>query len=292
MEDAQRERAARFLALHQGPGILLLCNAWDAASARVVEAAGFPAIATTSAGVANSLGFPDGEAAPFAEVVAAVGRIVAAVRVPVSADIEAGFGQMPEETARSCRAIVEAGAVGVNLEDGTRGHDRLASVSLQCEKIRAAKEAAADAGRGLVVNARTDVYLDPIGDPETRFEEAVRRCNSYREAGADCLFVPGVADEATIGRLVQAIHGPVNILAGPGSPPITSLARLGVARVSLGSGPMRATLGLLRRIARELLESGTYAAIGSDAIPYAEANELFTRRADAYAPASKVPRTP
>jgi 2-methylisocitrate lyase-like PEP mutase family enzyme len=278
MQDSQRERAARFLALHQGPGILLLCNAWDAASARVVEAAGFPAIATSSAGIANSLGFPDGEAAPFAEVVAAVGRIVAAVRVPVSADIEAGFGQTPEETAGSCLAIVEAGAVGVNLEDGTAGHDRLTRVSLQCEKIRAAKEMAADAGKGLVVNARTDVYLDAIGDPETRFEETIQRCNSYREAGADCLFVPGVDDEATIGRLVEAINGPVNILARPGSPPVSSLARLRVARVSLGSGPMRATLGLLRRIARELIESGTYDAISFDAIPYAEANELFTRR--------------
>jgi 2-methylisocitrate lyase-like PEP mutase family enzyme len=274
MEEAQRERAARFLALHQGPGILLLCNAWDAASARVVETAGFPAIATTSAGVANSLGFSDGEAAPFAEVVAAVRRIVAVVRVPVSADIEAGFGQTPEETARSCRAIVEAGAIGVNLEDGPAGQDRLSPISLQRERIRAAKEAAAD----LVVNARTDVYLDAIGEPETRFEEAVRRSNAFREAGADCLFVPGVADEETIGRLVQAINGPVNILAGPGSPPIATLARLGVARVSLGSGPMRATLGLLRRVARELIESGTYATMASDAIPYDEANEFFTRR--------------
>lgn len=273
MEETQRERAARFLALHRGPDILLLCNAWDAASARVVEMAGFPAVATTSAGVANSLGFPDGEDAPFAEVVAAVRRIVAAVRVPVSVDIEAGFGQTPEETARSCRAIVEAGAVGVNLEDGTSGHARLTPVSLQCEKIRAVKETAAD----LVVNARADVYLDAIGDPESRFEETVLRCNSYREAGADCLFVPGVDDEATIGRLVEAIAGPVNILVRPGSPPVSSLARLGVARVSLGSGPMRATLGLLRRIARELLDSGTYTAVGSDAIPYAEANGLFTR---------------
>ena len=274
MEEAQRERAARFLALHQGPGILLLCNAWDAASARVVETAGFPAIATTSAGVSNSLGFSDGEAAPFAEVVAAVERIVAAVRVPVSADIEAGFGQTPDETARSCRAIVDAGAVGVHLEDGPVDQDRLSPVSLQRERIRAVKEEAPD----LVLNARTDVYLEAIGKPETRFEEAVRRCNAFRKSGADCLFVPGVTDEETIGRLVQAIDGPVNILAGPGSPRIATLARLGVARVSLGSGPMRATLGLLRRIARELLESGTYATMASDTISYDEANELFTRR--------------
>jgi 2-methylisocitrate lyase-like PEP mutase family enzyme len=277
MDQAQRERAGRFLALHQGPGVLLLCNAWDAASARIVEAAGFPAVATTSAGIENSLGYPDGEYAPFEEIVAAVRRIVRAVRVPVTADLEAGFGETPEATAHSCRAIVEAGAAGINLEDGTRGGDRLVPIALQGEKIRAAKEGAAGAGGQLIVNARTDGYLDGIGDPATRFEEAVRRCNAYRAAGADCLFVPGVADEATIGRLVESIDGPVNILAGPSTPPIATLARLRVARVSLGSGPMRATLGLLRRIARELLENGTYGAMLADAIPYAEANGLFTR---------------
>ncbi len=277
MEETQRERAARFLALHQGPEILLLCNAWDAASARVVEAAGFPAVATTSAGVSNSLGFPDGEAAPFPEVVAAVARMTAAVRVPLSSDLEAGFGATPEQTAESCRAIVEAGAVGINLEDGRRGSDSLGPVSLQCEKIRAAKEGAAAARGALVVNARTDGYLNAIGDPGARFDEAVRRCNAYREAGADCLFLPGLTDEATIRRLVEAVPAPVNILAVPSAPPIATLARLGVRRVSLGSGPMRATLGLLRAIARELRESGTYAAMAATAIPYAEANALFTR---------------
>jgi len=127
------------------------------------------------------------------------------------------------------------------------------------------------------VNARTDVFLGSIGAPETRLDEAVRRCNAYRAAGADCLFVPGVADEETIARLANAIEGPLNVLAVPGTPPVARLASLGVRRVSLGSGPMRATMGLLRRIARELLETGTYAALTSDAIPYEEANRLFTR---------------
>jgi 2-methylisocitrate lyase-like PEP mutase family enzyme len=278
MLDAERERAARFRALHGGPGILLLCNVWDAASARVVEEAGFPAVATTSAGIAWSLGFADGEHAPFEDVIGVVSRVVASVRVPVSADIEAGFGETPREVAMSCLAVLEAGAVGVNLEDGTAGNDRLVPIPLQCEKIRAAKEAAAGAGKDLVVNARTDVFLDQIGASETRFAEAVRRSNAFRTAGADCLFVPGVADEATIGRLVEAIDGPVNILAGPQSPPIAVLARLRVARVSLGSGPARAALGQLRRIAKELSGSGTYSAIASDAISYAEANDLFPER--------------
>lgn len=277
MPDTQRERATRFRALHGGPGILLLCNVWDAASARVVEEAGFPAVATTSAGVAWSLGYADGEHAPFEEVVAVVRRVVGAVGVPVSADIEAGFGETPEEAALSCLAVLETGAVGVNLEDGTAGKDRLVPIPLHCEKIRAAKEAAAGAGKDLVINARTDVFLDEIGDPATRFEEAVGRSNAFRAAGADCLFVPGVVDEMTIGRLVEAIDGPVNILAGPQSPPIAALSRLGVARVSLGSSAARAALGRLRRVARELAESGTYSAIASDAISYAEANDLFTR---------------
>jgi 2-methylisocitrate lyase-like PEP mutase family enzyme len=278
MPDTQRERAARFRALHGGPEILLLCNAWDAASARVIEEAGFPAVATTSAGVAWSLGYADGQHAPFEDVVAVVRRVVGAVGVPVSADIEAGFGETPGQAARSCLAVLEAGAVGVNLEDGTAGKDRLVPIPLQCEKIRAAKEAAAGAGKDLVVNARIDVFLDEIGDPETRFAEAVGRANAFRAAGADCLFVPGVVDEMTIGRLVEAIDGPVNILAGPQSPPVATLARLRVARVSLGSGAARASLGQLRRVAKELAANGTYSAIASDAISYAEANKLFSPR--------------
>ncbi len=277
MDDAQRDRAARFLALHGGPPILLLPNAWDAASARLFEEAGFPAIGTTSAGVAFSLGFPDREQAPFAEVVAAVGRIVRAVRVPVSADIEAGFGDTAEEVARSCRAVLEAGAVGVNLEDRSPDRTRLTDIAVQSERIQAVKEGTSRAGGSIVVNARTDVFLGSIGEPGKRFDEAVRRCNAYRGAGADCLFVPGVSDEETIARLVEAIDGPLNILAGAETPPVARLESLGVARVSLGSGPMRATLGLLRRIASELLETGTYAALTSGAIPYEEANRLLTR---------------
>lgn len=277
MDDAQRERASRFLALHRGPGILLLCNVWDAASARVVEDAGFPAVATTSAGVANSLGYADEENAPFEKVVAAVRSIVRAVRVPVSADIEAGFGETPRIVAESCLAILDAGAVGVNLEDRARESGRLIETELQCEKIRAIQAAVSRIGGRLVVNARTDVYLGSIGEPEGRFDETVKRCNAYRAAGADCLFAPGVADEETIAKLVGAITGPVNILAAPGMPPISRLASLGVRRVSLGSGPMRATLARLRRIARELLESGTYSTMTSDTISYADVNELFTR---------------
>jgi len=273
----QRERAARFLELHRGPRILLLPNAWDAASARLFEEEGFPAIGTTSAGVAYSLGFPDGQQAPFPEMVAAIERIARAVQVSVTADIESGFGESAEEVGENVRAVLEAGAVGVNLEDGREGEDSLIPISLHSEKIRSAREAALAAGFALVVNARTDVFLDAIGEPTTRFDEAVARANAYRHAGADCLFVPGVTDAATIERLVRAIDGPLNVLAAAATPPISELERLGVARLSLGSGPMRATLALLRRIARELMDSGTYATLTERTIPYPETNRLFAR---------------
>ncbi len=271
------ERARRFLELHRGPRILVLPNAWDAASARIFEEAGFPAVATTSAGVAFSLGFPDGERAPFSQVLAAVARIVAAVAIPVSADIESGYGPTPADVAESCRAMMAAGAVGVNLEDGTGDPTRpLEDAQLHAERIRAARESAESAG-GLVINARTDVYLRAVGEPATRFAETVRRANAYRAAGADCLFVPGVADAETIGRLAREIAGPVNVLAVPGTPPVAELERLGAARVSVGSGPMRASLGFLRGLALELAQRGTYSRLAGESVSYAEANALFRR---------------
>ena len=271
-------RALRFLELHRGARTLVLPNAWDAASARIYEDAGLAAIGTTSAGIANALGFPDGERVPFREMADAVRRIVDVVRVPVSADIEAGFGPTPEDVAANCRTILEAGAVGINLEDGTSEPARpLVAVSLHCDKVWAARRTARALDISLVINARTDVFLAGVGPPETRLAEAIRRANAYRQAGADCLFVPGVTDAETIGELVRGIDGPVNVLAGPGTPPVPELHRLGVARVSLGSAPMRAALALLRRAAKELQESGTYRELEA-AIPYAEVNRLFESR--------------
>jgi len=271
------ERAIRFRDRHRGPAILVLPNAWDVSSARIFEEAGFDAIGTTSAGIANSLGFPDGEEAPFADVMRVVERIVGAVRVPVSADIETGFSEKPKEVAARCRAVLAAGAVGVNLEDGTREPSKpLVDIGHHSEKVQAAREAAQAAGIALVINARTDVFLDSVGEPPTRLGEALRRANAYRKAGADCLFIPGVTDADTIGKLVRGIDGPINVLAGPASPSVAELQRLGVARVSLGSGPMRATLGFLRRAAAELRQQGTYGWLDG-AVSYADANRLVTR---------------
>jgi len=272
----QRERVEILRRLHQGPRILVLPNVWDVVTARIVEAAGFSALATTSAGVAFALGYPDGERISRAEMVAAVRRIAARVRVPVTADMEAGYGRTPQAAAETAREVIAAGAAGLNLEDAPADGDGLFDVALQAERVRAARESAEAAGVPLVINARTDVFLASIGAPETRLSHAVRRLNAYRAAGADCLFAPGVTDRATIATLVREVGGPLNVLAGPGCPPVPELEALGVRRLSLGSGVMRATLGLVRRIAGELQGPGTFAALFGDQVPpHAEVNRLL-----------------
>ena len=273
--DQQKFKANAFRAMHRGGKILRLPNAWDVASARVFEDAGFGAIATTSAGVAFSLGYPDGQKITREEMVARVGRIARAVEVPVTADVESGYGSRPEDAGRTAREVIEAGVVGMNLEDVMEDQGlQLAEVALQVEKIRAVKEAALKTGVFLVLNARTDVYLKEVGAAETRYDETVRRLVAYRDAGADCVFVPGLRAAETIGRIVRDVKCPVNILGGPGTPAIPELEKLGVARVTVGSSAMRATLGLVRRIAEELKSSGTYATL-EGGITYGDVNKML-----------------
>jgi 2-methylisocitrate lyase-like PEP mutase family enzyme len=273
--ESQTDKAIQFRQLHRGPRVLILPNAWDVASARIFEDAGFSAIATTSAGIAFSLGYPDGQRIPREEMLARIGRIARAVRVPVTADIEAGYGSSAQAAAATTLEVIQAGAVGMNLEDASGNPDEpLIDLQLAVEKIKAAREAAAQQHAQIVVNARTDVYLLPRGDPDANYSEALRRLVAYRDAGADCVFAPGLKDADTIGRLVKAVNCPLNILAGPGTPSIPELEKLGVARVSLGSAPMCATLGLLRRAAEELRTSGTYSAM-EGAVAYAEVNKLL-----------------
>ena len=275
--DEQKSKANAFRAMHRGGRILRLPNAWDVASARVFEDAGFGAIATTSAGVAFSLGYPDGQKITREEMLARVGRIARAVKVPVTADVESGYGNRPEDAGRTAREVIEAGAVGMNLEDVREGQALpLAELSLQVEKIRAVKEAALKTGVLLVLNARTDVYLKEVGAPESRYDETIRRLIAYRDAGADCVFVPGLRDTGTIERLARDVKCPVNILVGPGSPSVPELEKLGVARVTVGSSAMRATLGLVRRIAEELKSSGTYATL-EGGIAYGDVNRMLSR---------------
>src|ERR1035438_220440 len=271
----QPNKAAQFRQLHRGPGVLILPNAWDVASARIFEDAGFPAIATTSAGIAFSLGHPDGQRIPREEMMARIARITRAVHVPVSADVESGYGSTPEDVARTTRELIEAGVIGMNLEDASGRPDQpLSSLELALEKIKAARETSLHMQAQIVVNARTDVFLLPGGNPDADYSEGLRRLLAFRDAGADCVFAPGLKDAETIGKLAKAVECPLNILAGPGAPSIPELAALGVARVSVGSGPMRATLGLLRRMSEELRTSGTYSTMDG-ALPYAEANKLL-----------------
>lgn len=274
VEEEHRARAATFRALHEDSEPLVLPCAWDAASARLFESVGFPAVGTTSAGVANALGYPDGQRAPVEEVIDATGRIAGAVSVPVSADLESGYGESVAVVVDNVRAAVAAGAVGLNLEDGSwPDADPLVDPSVMGEAIAAIRKLEGG-GAAPFVNARTDVYLRRVGDEAGRFDRAVERAAAYRDAGADCLFVPGVEDPETIGRLVAAIDGPLNVLAShPGPPPVAELGELGVARVSVGPGPMYAAMGTLRRGAEELLEDGTYPYSG--AIPYPEMQGLL-----------------
>lgn len=271
---SQTDKAIQFLQLHRGPNLLVLLNVWDVASARIVEEAGFPALATSSAGVAFSLGYPDGEHISREEMIARVARIVRAVSVPVTADLEAGYGPQPDDVATTARQMIQAGAVGMNLEDAI--DDQLLDLALAVERVKAAWTVAAELRVPAVLNARTDVYMHPGGDPQEKYSEAVRRLNAYCEAGASCVFAPGLKDPEIIGRLTKDVPCPLNILGGPGAPSIAELEKLGVARVSLGSGPMRAGLGVLRRIAEELKSTGTYAALDG-AVPHAEMNSLLSR---------------
>jgi 2-methylisocitrate lyase-like PEP mutase family enzyme len=273
--ESQTNKAIQFRQLHRGPGALILPNAWDVTSARIFEEAGFPAIATTSAGIAFSLGYPDGQRIPREEMLARIARIARAVHVPVTADVESGYGSTAEDAARTTRELIQAGVVGMNLEDASNRRDQpLIDLQLAVEKIKAAREAAMQLHAQIVVNARTDVYLLPGGNPDADYSETLRRLVAFRNAGADCVFAPGLKDAETIGRLAKAVECPLNILAGPGTPSIPELEKLGVARVSVGSGPMRATLGLLRKMAEELKTTGTYSAMDG-AVPYAEVNQLL-----------------
>lgn len=252
----QAAKARRFAALHREDGIIVLPNCWDVGSACVLATAGFDAIATTSGGCAFSLGYCDGET-PRAEMLAMVKRIARAVSVPVSADMEAGYGKSPEEVAETVRLTIEAGVVGINIEDSDKsGPRRLLDFDLSVARIAAAVEAAKAGGMEIVVNARTDGYM--IGSGDGVFEEAVRRANAYLDAGAGSAFVIGARDGELIARLVKAIHGPLNILAGPGTPPVAELRRIGVKRVTVGANIAKAALTLVRRAADELSGPGTY----------------------------------
>jgi 2-methylisocitrate lyase-like PEP mutase family enzyme len=257
----QVEQARAFHALHQGRP-LVLPNAWDAGSARIIEHAGASAIATTSAGISWTAGVGDGQHLTRNEMLEALTRIVRAVRVPVTADMEGAYGDSDEDVTETMRGLVRAGAVGVNLEDSGNGGDPLLDLETQVRRLRVARATAMETGIDVFINARTDVYLLNVGPAGERLEETVRRANAYLQAGANGVFVPGVVDAVTLAQLVKRISGPLNMMAVSGSPSLPDLTAMGVARVSLGSTLAQAAYSVTQLIAQEAFAWGNLEVFG------------------------------
>jgi 2-methylisocitrate lyase-like PEP mutase family enzyme len=276
----QREKALAFRKLHEGPSILVLPNAWDCLSAWIFEQAGFPAVATTSGGIASVFGYPDGQTIPSGIMLEMTGRIASVVSIPVTADLEAGYGTSPAQVAETISTAINLGLVGANLEDSTGDSAcPLKEIKQQAEIIRAIRQAGDATGIPFFINARTDAFLHGKGDEATRLREAVERATAYREAGADGIFVIAVKEREMIHELARRIPRPLNILAGPGSPTISELQELGVARVTFGSGLLRGTLPFVRDMAKDLRQTASSGALAQTEFAHAAINQLFQSKA-------------
>ena len=275
---SQKDKAQDFRGLHHGKRILILPNAWDVPSARVFENEGFPAVATSSAGLMVSLGYPDGEVMGRPEFVSAVERIARVLSVPLSVDIVAGFGKTTKEVVATVKAILKAGGIGINIEDFAHATKKLFPVERNVENVKAIRRLGDAVGVPLVINARTDALRFGTGDDEAKFEEAVRRATAYRDAGADCVYPMGLTEAGSISRFVKELDFPINVMVRKGLPPVSELERLGVARVSFGPSASYATMGLLKRASKEVLEKGTYQKLVDAAISFDELNSLALPR--------------
>jgi len=263
VSSVQKEKAELFLKYHHDKEILVLLNSWDIGSSKLIEACGYKAVATTSMGMAASFGYPDSQVIQLSEVIEVVTGIVNAVQVPVTVDFEAGYGNNVDEVIDSVKKIIATGIVGINLEDSVNLSPVLIDELEFCERISAIRVLSDSLGFHLVINARTDSFYTSSGSTREKLSESIKRGNKYREAGADCIFVQPVWEKETIATLVKEINAPINILANPTigagvTPSISELQDLRIARVSLGSGLMKATLALIKKVAGELSEKGTY----------------------------------
>ena len=272
----QKEKAEMFLKFHQDKEILVLLNSWDIGSSKLIEACGYKAIATTSMGIAASLGYPDCQIIKLSEMIEAIKGIVNAVQVPVTVDIEAGYGKNLNEIIDSVKKIIATGIVGINIEDSIDLNPVLIDEIEFCERISAIRALSDSLGIHLVINTRTDSFYTSLGTTREKLSESIKRGNKYREAGADCIFIQPVWEKETISTLVKEINAPINILIKPGvgaglPPSVRELQDLGVARVSLGSGLMKATLALIKKVADELSEKGTYNILLDSVTPLSEA---------------------
>ena len=273
---AQKEKADLFLKYHYDKEILVLVNSWDAGSSRLIEACGYKAVATTSMGIAASFGYPDCQVIQLSEMIETIKGIVNAVQVPVTVDFEAGYGSNTDAIVDSVTKVIATGIAGINIEDSIDLSPNLVDEVEFCERISAIRALSDSLGFHLVINARTDAFYTSSGSPREKLTESIRRGNRYRQAGADCIFVQPVWDRETIATLVKEIQAPINILANPGigagmPPSVRELQDLGVARVSLGSGLMKATLALIRKVADELSAKGTYNVLSDAMTPLPDA---------------------
>jgi len=277
VSNIQKEKAEMFLKFHQDKEILVLLNSWDIGSSKLIEACGYKAIATTSMGIAASLGYPDCQVIQLSEMIAAITGVVNGVHVPVTVDIEAGYGNNLNEIIDSVKKIIATGIVGINIEDSIDLNPVLIDEMEFCERISAIRALSDSLGFHLVINTRTDSFYTSSGSTREKLSESIKRGNKYREAGADCIFIQPVWEKETISTLVKEINAPINILSNPGigagilPPSVRELQDLGVARLSLGSGLMKATLALIKKVADELSEKGTYNILSDTLTPLPDA---------------------
>jgi len=275
---SQVEKAEDFRSLHDRRDVLVLPNAWDVPSARVFEDEGFPAVATSSAGMLVSLGYPDGEEIPAKDFDAAIRRIARVLSVPLSADVVAGFGDTPEGVASRVRAVIRAGAVGINIEDFVHSAKKLLPVEKQKAKLKELVRLREALKVPFVINARTDALRYAPGNDGEKLEEAIRRAEAYRDLGVDCVYPMGLTDAESISKFVGALDFPTNVMVRKGLPTVPELKRLGVARVSFGPAASYAAMGLLRRASKEVRQKGTYGSLVEGAITFDELNSLALPR--------------
>lgn len=274
----QLEKAEKFRQLHHDAKLLILPNIWDPLGACLMQSLGFPAVATASAGIAFSQAIDDGEHMPFSEMVEHIRKIAASVTIPVTADIERGYAKSPQKIAENVRLIIRAGAVGINIEDSIFEGGDLLAIDQHCQTIQAIRQAADEEGIPVVINARIDTFLRSIGDSEkSRMQETLARASAYFQAGADCIYPIGLSDSAKIKRIIDDVKCPLNVYIAPGAPPLKKLEKIGVARVTTGPGLLKAALGSMRSISKDLMMYNGYEKLGENAIPSDEILKIISK---------------
>jgi len=276
--ETQIRKAGQFLTLHRGPKLLMLPNVWDPVGARLLENLGFPAIATASAAVSWAEGVQDGEKLSFSRMLEVVRSVVRAVDIPVTADLESGYAITPRDLAENVRQALDAGVVGVNLEDTNHATGELYSLEEQVERLQAVRTMADDAGIPLVINARTDVFIrsDPEPTPD-KMKETLRRCTAYLEAGADCLYPIILSDLDAFKTIREETGAPINVYASAAAPSIAELEAAGIARLSLGPGLFKASLTTMKQVAETLLSGGPYTSFTDDVLTTPEVQKHVVR---------------